>query len=491
LQIYSEIKALWDKKWIENIKLTNLMLNSKNEFLKIKSYLEESLYNYKKISIIKDSNLNEKLQKQRKKLENIVSLAKIINSDFNNIIDLLWHYKEKKYLIIFQNNDEIRPTWWFMWSMAIASIISWKIKSFELKDIYAYEWNLKKSDYKRLKAPYAIKKLTDTFWLRDANYFANIKDSSESIKYFVEKAWYKIDWVVYINQNTLIDFLEKYWEINSKTIWEKINSQNFSATISTLVEAKISKKWTLWTPKKILFNFIEEFKETLKQKGDYLGYMGIILDNISTREIIVYSFDVTLNETLKKLWLNWNINYEETLDFSYPVFTSISWNKSDRYIKRKYEKNITQNPDCSIDTRLKISLSHLFTKKEEQKIKDILEKYDLQEKNNFIKIQGGWDNYSFVKVLLPKDAKIDWKKSIKIIELERKKSVEFFIKTRPLETSSFEIKYTLENKNCEKYDFKLYKQPWLKNYEIKITQNSKLIRNSWIKGDYYYSGIGN
>ena len=487
LQIYSEIEKLVEKKWIENISTTNLVLNSKKEFLKIKSYLENSLYHYKNIETTWEENLDKKLKTQITNLEKLVKISKTINYDFDSILRLLWHYKQKNYLIVFQNNDEIRATWWFMWSMAIVSINAWKITNFESKDIYAYEWNLKKSNHKRLKPPKAIEKLTNSFWLRDANYFVNIKDSSDTIKYFVEKAWYKIDAIVYINQNTVLDFLEIVWEIDSKQVWKKINKDNFSRTISTLVEAKTSKKWTLWSPKDVLFNFIEEFKQTLKQKALYTSYLNIILDNINRREIMIYSFDEDINKFLVKLWLNWTLEYYSTLDFSYPVFTSISWNKSDRYIKRKYEKNIKINSDCSIDTNLKIWLSHLFTKYEEEKIRDIMKKYNIKQSiSNLIDIQWAWDNYSFVKLLLPAWAKIEKNSLIEVTKLEDKTLVEFYIKTRRLETSSFDVKYKLENKECKNYNFKLYKQPWLKPYDFKIIDNEKLTKNFWIKGDYYY-----
>ena len=487
LQIYSEIEDLVNKKWIENIITTNLILNLKKDFLNLNSYLENVLYHYKQINDTKDKKLNEKLKAQVNNLEYINEKFGIIKLNIENLIKILWHYKEKKYLIIFQNNDEIRPMWWFMGSMALMSINSWKIKSFEPKDIYAYEWNLKKSNHERIMPPKAIEKLTNTFWLRDANYFANIKDSSQSIKYFVEKAWYNIDWIIYINQNTTLDFLELVWEFHSKSIWKIINKDNFSRIISTLVEAKVSKKWTLWTPKEILFNFIKEFKEKLEEEKDYISYLKIILDNIKKREIIFYSFEPKLNEFLNELWLNWNLDYNSTLDFSYPVFTSISWNKSDRYIKRRYEKNIKINSDCSIDTDFKISLSHLFTKSEENRIKDILKSYNIVDKSKLIEIQWAWDNYSFVKLLLPKYAQIEKKQPIEITKLKDKTLVEFFIKTKRFETSNFYVKYKLENSQCKKYDFRIYKQPWIKSYEIKIVQNGRLVRNSWIKEDYYYS----
>jgi hypothetical protein len=40
-----------------------------------------------------------------------------------------------------------------MGSMGIVSLFRGKIKSFEKNDVYAYEWNLKRQDLEKEKAP--------------------------------------------------------------------------------------------------------------------------------------------------------------------------------------------------------------------------------------------------------------------------------------------------------------------------------------------------
>jgi hypothetical protein len=72
-----------------------------------------------------------------------------------------------------------------------------------------------------------------------------------------------------------------------------------------------------------------------------------------------------------------NMIYPSTLDFAYPVFTSISGNKSDRYIKRNFEKEIKINEDCSVDTKLIITQRHSFTKGNEEFLKFIMDKYKI------------------------------------------------------------------------------------------------------------------
>jgi hypothetical protein len=45
---------------------------------------------------------------------------------------------------------------------------------------------------------------------------------------------------------------------------------------------------------------------------------------------------------------------------------------------RKYEKNIKENIDCSIDTSLKISLSHNMTLDNEAELKGLIKKYEIK-----------------------------------------------------------------------------------------------------------------
>jgi len=94
--------------------------------------------------------------------------------NYATFLDLLGHTKEKKYLVVFQNSDEIRPTGGFMGSMGVVSLFRGKVKSFEKNDVYAYEWNLKRQNLEKIPAPEGINKLTDSFGLRDSNYFIDV-----------------------------------------------------------------------------------------------------------------------------------------------------------------------------------------------------------------------------------------------------------------------------------------------------------------------------
>ena len=485
--IYSSISQLSEKKWIKNIESINLLRNIKPELIKTDKYLNRAVYHYDSIKNLEDSYIAYKLKKANEVLKTVAGFNESINANYDKLLTLLGSQGEKKYLVVFQNADEIRPTGWFMWSMWIATLANGKLKSFDKRDVYNYEWNLKTEDYERTRAPKWIDQITQYLWLRDANYFINLKDSSNNIRFFMEKAWFKIDGVIYVNQNLVLDLLEKTGPVKLDYLDREITHNNFSAFMSTIVEAKITKIWTLWTPKQVLFDFIDGFTKSIEKDKKYADVANVVVDNLLRREIGIYSFDESENNLLRDLNLNYNIDYSKTLDFSYPVYTSISWNKSYRYIKREYNKNISINDDCSIDTNLEITLKHLMTKNKQDAISDILRTYNISNKNQNMKIQWLGPNHSFMRILLPKDAIIQDNNLISIIEHPSSKEVNFFMKTRLLETRWFNIYYSLPNPNCKPYDFKLYKQPWIPSYDISILDERNNAQKSWVNTDFYYS----
>ena len=467
------VNKLISEKWSWNIMFSQLLLNNKDLFKYTEKEITEIKNIFDNIDFSENENLQAKVDIFKVKINEVIFYNNVINNNFDNFLEILWHNKRKKYLIVFQNNDEIRPQWGFMWSLWILEIFRWQIKKFEKKDIYDYEFKIKKENFERELAPKWLDKLTTYLWLRDSNYFINHKDSGDKIKFFIEKSGYDIDWIIYVNQNSLFKILDLVWEFDSKTLNTKINSKNFSLVMSSLVESKKSKVWTLWTPKQVLFDFMEEFKELLKtRKINNFHLAKILLEDVKNREISFYNFNETERVLLEQLWLFNPIKYNESLDFNYPVFTSISWNKSDRYIKTSYKKEVIKWEKCSYITNLEIKLEHTFDKKEETNILNIFDDFWIKkDSSKLLYIQWKWENRQYVRVIVPKNAIIKKKSNIWITPYyKRWKSIDFFLNTKKWEKSTFKIEYILPNNECKNYNYKLYKQPWIRKYNFEIEQ---------------------
>ncbi len=485
LWLYSKVDNFTKEKELRDIYFTQLFLNISDKLINIESSLEKSLYHYKSIEWLPSKELEQQRQGNIIKIEKILSRVQTLNKKYPDFLKLLWHEERKRYLIVFQNADEIRPTWWFMWSMWLLEIFKGKVQLFQKKDVYAIEWDLKTADYERLEAPKWINELTESFWLRDANYFANLRDSSNGIKFFTDNAGIDIDGIVYINQNTLLHFLEVTWPIYFPPLDIFISSENFSEMMSLVVEAKIFKWWTLGSPKQVLFDFMEVFTKQLIDQWKYFDYLQVLVHDAESRDIMMWSFDEWENSFLTDMSLNGKVDYDSSLDFTYPVYTSLSGNKSDRYMKRSYTQRVTSWVSCSYDVEFEIQSQHSISAWDIQNIENTIWKYELSTPN-LMQIQWNAKNRQFVRVILPSSAKIYPRDDFEIVNYGTRRGIEFFLDTEPSQTSFYNFNYSLPNPECRNYDYTLYKQPWVPEHDIFLLLNGKKYTYTQRTEDFYF-----
>lgn len=129
--------------------------------------------------------------------------------------EVLGHPEPQKYLLIMQNDGELRPTGGFMTAYAIIKIESGKVIAEKSDDIYSLD---KKSGAK-VKAPEPIKKYLFSaglktgivpFWyLRDMNLSPDFKVSMETFKEYYDKIPGEptVDGIIAIDTKVLKDFL--------------------------------------------------------------------------------------------------------------------------------------------------------------------------------------------------------------------------------------------------------------------------------------------
>jgi len=490
------------------LKYINLYKNNKNSKLFLTDIIKENrgeiLSTQENIDKIK-SNLNKiKLDENSKHYNYLTNYKKTINildlltqdlKNNSNILSILWDKEVRKYLILFQNNDEIRATWGFPGSVWIISIYKWKIVDFKKEDIYKLEWDINKEYKKKIKAPYWLDKVNPYLTLKDSNFYSSYFQSANSINFFLQKWEFKMDWIAFINTNTINEILKAIWWVYFEDIDEKINENNFNELISILVEAKVSKKWTLWTPKKILFDFAKKLEEKIKKNWNIKKISKILINDIQNREIWVILFNKNENEFIRKLWLNSDINFDKYTNYIYPVYTSLSQNKSDRYLDINYNittKQTRKYNKCNYETNLNITLKHTFTDNDKQRLLDSFKKYNITNNTEkLLNIQWQWNNKQFVKIILPKWSIISAKTNSNIWKNVNSNLITFFTDLKPWEEKQYNFKYKIQNKECNNYIFSLLKQPWIKKYNINYkfinySNQTKELKFENLKKDFYY-----
>ena len=474
---------IYKKNNKNSIFITDIIKTNRWKIIETLTDIKNININLEKIKINKDSKYFSNyifLKDIFWKLETIIITYK---NNPQTILNILWDKKIKKYIILFQNNDELRATWGFPWSVWIISIYKWEIINFKKEDIYNLEWNINKNYKNKIPSPGWIKQINPSFTLKDSNYYSSFLQSSTAINFFLQKWWYNFNWIIFINTNTINKILNLIWWVYFKKINTLIKWNNFNTIISLLVESKISKQWTLWTPKKILFDFSQLFKNKIIKSHKYIEILKIINNDIKKREISFILFNKKENTFFQDLKLNWNINYNKYKNFIYPIFTSLSQNKSDRYLKISYNININKtlnkNKKCNYITNLDINLNHTFNKEKKQDLINKMKNFNIKPTEKLLNIQWNWENKQYIRLIIPNKTLINKNININIFKNNKTNLVSFYTKEKPWENKNYSIKYIQNNLTCNNYNFWLLKQAWIKKYNINFTYkiNGKIIKN--------------
>ena len=142
--------------------------------------------------------------------------------------DLLGLKEPKKYLILFQNSNEIRPTGGFIGSYSVLKIDKGKIVDLMIDDVYNPDGQLAVRKI-QLPTPAPIKTLLkeDNLTIRNANWDPNFSDSAETIEdLFFRLNGEKVDGVIAVDLNFAKNLLRVTGPIFLTAYNEEINADN-------------------------------------------------------------------------------------------------------------------------------------------------------------------------------------------------------------------------------------------------------------------------
>lgn len=145
--------------------------------------------------------------------------------------------RRKDYLVLLQNEMELRAGGGFIGSFGILSFQEGKLIGFEIKDVYEADGQLKG----HVEPPEEIKKyLGEAAWfMRDANWQADFVGSSKDIQWFYEKSTgRKVDGVIGINLAVARKIVEVIGEIKVPDFEEKITKNNLYEQAQFYAETK-------------------------------------------------------------------------------------------------------------------------------------------------------------------------------------------------------------------------------------------------------------
>jgi len=266
----------------------------------------------------------------------------------------------KRYLVIFQNNAELRPTGGFIGSFALVDINRGQIKKVEIPGGGSYD--LKGGLRVRLASPRPLHLINPNWEFQDANWFADFPTSAKKTTWFYEKSGGPTtDGVIAVNATFMEKILELTGPVDMPEYGKTIDAQNFYFETQKAVEIEYDrvqnqpKKFIADLAPKVLERILQADQRTLMQ---LLGY----LDNALTKKDLLFWFrngEIQSQATS----LGWTGEVKNTDgDYLYVVHTNIAGQKTDLVMRDDVDHSVKVLPDGTGIVTLTVKRTHTGVK---------------------------------------------------------------------------------------------------------------------------------
>lgn len=268
---------------------------------------------------------------------------------------------EKKYLLLFANNMELRPGGGFIGSFGIITIKNFTLADLKIYDVYDADGQLTA----HIEPPLPIKKYLGMphLFLRDSNFSPDFSENYSQAKFFLEKELNMTDLAgsVVITTSAIESFLDAYGDIYLPDFNETINKKNFYLKTQIHVESNFfpgstqKKTYLSSLIKQLLLNLdnasVKQLTLALKKSLDE-KQIAIMVENPNIQQIIdsLYWSGRAIEPVCTSPVENCMV------DYLFPFDMNVGPNKVNYFIKR----SISQKTKIDINGSIKNVFSIQF-----------------------------------------------------------------------------------------------------------------------------------
>ena len=280
---------------------------------------------------------------------------------------LLRFYDKQTFLVLLQDNQELRPTGGFIGSYALITIEEGKIIDFTAEDIYTADSQLK--GY--IKPPDAIKRYLgeDVWWFRDSNISPDFPTSAARGSWFLEKEVKReVIGVIGTNLDLMKNLLTATGPVYLPDYKEKIDANNVFEKAEYHSEVNFSPGLT--KKKDFLGSLIQALFENIKQleSDQIIGLAQMLIKSLNEKAVMVwlpggeeanllsqYGWDGGLRtppETLPEFEMI------DLTDYLMPVEANFGVNKANFFISRQTDHQVTILKDGRLLEKFTLKLTN-------------------------------------------------------------------------------------------------------------------------------------
>ena len=330
----------------------------KEDILSSASFVRQSLVLFKELEAQND--IPKEFEKKIEDYQHLISIIFNIQDAIPNILDVS---EKKKYLVLFQNNMELRPGGGFIGSYGILSLDKGKIEDFSIHDVYEADGQLKG----HIEPPYPIRRhIPEVHWyLRNSNFDVDFIKSASSAAFFLyQETGQKVDGVIGIDVSFVKNLISAVGPIYVPEYKETVNGDNFFIVTETHADRD---SFPSSTQKKDFLTFLYKAinnKISSEKKLPYLSILKSIGDSILEKHIL-FAFSnsdiqktFTINGLSSSLWDGRKIDNSVVNDFIGISEANIGVNKANYFMGRSVSYRADLKENGTVLSKLSVSFKN-------------------------------------------------------------------------------------------------------------------------------------
>ncbi len=243
----------------------------------------------------------------------------------------------KRYLIVFQNHHEARPTGGFMGSFALLDVQKGKVAALEVPGGGTYDLQGQLDVY--MEPPVPLQLVNGRWEFQDANWFPDFAESAKKIEWFYTHGRGRtVDGVIAINASVLERFLRVVGPVQSDAYDLILHHEDALTDLQDEVENTYDREVN--QPKAVIAELLEQFLAELRQVEtlDAVRLLSELHEALEEKEIQVYAHEPALMRTFRSFgWTGELLPVAEGQDYLSVIHTNIAGQKSDARIEQTIE----------------------------------------------------------------------------------------------------------------------------------------------------------
>lgn len=274
--------------------------------------------------------------------------------------------KEKTFLILFQNNMEIRPGGGFIGSFGVLKVSHGAISDLQIFDTGYFDEGIPNT----ILAPYPIEETLRLKYLkmRDSNFSPDFPTNAKAAEdfYYLGKGEEKFDGVVAITTNVLTSFLEVTGPVTLEGYPGVYADENAVLALEYQVEQAFDEQGIPKRERKSVMNILAKeiiHKAKNLSLGEKLKLLDVVLNDLQKKDIQLSFKDERMQEIIADSAWDGRMDGDWKKDYLATVDANLGAWKSDYYVKRDLDYTLDLSGEIP-QAKLRVTYNHTASQRD-------------------------------------------------------------------------------------------------------------------------------